>query len=305
MAWNKPTSNTVDATSSSRSAGRGKMPRLRRGLLAGIIVVLGAGLAAWLLTNGDDAPAQDTKRRARGTIKDVSPVADTTTVTRIRAVLPQDEEPEKLPEWKDEYLRDSAMRLKFSKLIQARTNESGLITERFSLPNGKTWRRVTEPPPIFENRCDMAIVRAVGEASGAPTPPVPGLDDADLDQEFANSLLEPIVIKDDDKPEVAALKMIVKQTRAQIAEWIKAGDTRSVGEILQDHINLNNRNADMQADAIRQYNKVLAEEGKEFAADYLTKVNESLAAYGVEPVKVGDADDDESLDEGTNEEGTK
>ena len=64
MAWNKPTSNTVDATSSSRPSGRGKMPRLRRGLLAGAIVVLGAGLAAWLFMGGeaDSRPLQSEER---------------------------------------------------------------------------------------------------------------------------------------------------------------------------------------------------------------------------------------------------
>ena len=74
MAWNKPTSNTVGATSSSRTSGRGKMPRLHRGLIAGVIVVLGAGLAAWLLTNGE-AVSRPLQEKGRGLIREVTPAA--------------------------------------------------------------------------------------------------------------------------------------------------------------------------------------------------------------------------------------
>ena len=71
MAWNRPTSNAVGATSSSRPSGRGKMPRLRRGLIAGAIVVLGAGLAAWLLTNGE-AASSPLQKKDRGLIKEAA-----------------------------------------------------------------------------------------------------------------------------------------------------------------------------------------------------------------------------------------
>lgn len=73
MAWNRPTSNTGNAASSSRPSGRGKMPRLRRGLLAGAIVVLGAGLAAWLLMSGE-ADSRPLLKKERGRIKEVTPV---------------------------------------------------------------------------------------------------------------------------------------------------------------------------------------------------------------------------------------
>ena len=75
MAWNRPTSNTGNATSSSRPSGRGKMPRLRRGLIAGAIVVLGAGLAAWLIWPSSATNNQQPTTSNRSLIKEVMPAA--------------------------------------------------------------------------------------------------------------------------------------------------------------------------------------------------------------------------------------
>lgn len=291
--WNKPTPNAAKPAA--------KKPNALRGVAAGVVVVVALGALFYFVFSGDEGKGAVDASKRPSLIKEVTPAKVATNAAAGETVSKEKEE--KL-QWKDEYLTDSAMRLKFSTLIQARTNEGGMVTERFRLPNGKTWRRVTDPPPIFPNRCDMAIVRAMSEEAGVPIPPVPGLDDADLDQEFANSLLEPIVIKDDDNPRVAALKLIVKETRAEIARLIKEGDGRSVGEILQDHINLNNHIADMQGEAIRQYDKVKRESGGEAAKEFLVKINENLANYGIDPIRT-DSDDDaggESTEEGENQQ---
>jgi len=208
----------------------------------------------------------------------------------------QAEKPEPKLEWREEYMKSTEMRLKFGKLLHSRTNDAGMVVERYRLPNGQTWRRMVDPPPIFENRCDQAIMLALSDASGAPIPPVPGLDDADLDEEFKQGFLNPITINDDDKPEVVALKLAVKETRSEIARMIKDGDARSIGEILQDHIELNNHAARMHAEALQQIEKVRKAEGEEFAAEYRKKVNESFKECGIQPLKGGE-DNDENEDE--------
>lgn len=294
MAWNGSTN--VGGTTSAPKKPAKKSPGLTHGLIAGAAIVLIGIIALYFVTSETDENPVEKKGPSK--IAEVEPAIAQKLTPKAEKSAPT-EKAEKL-EWKDEYITDSAMRLKFSTLIQARTNEGGMVTERFRLPNGKTWRRVTDPPPIFPNRCDMAIVRTMSEEAGVPIPPVPGLDDADLDEEFAKSLLEPIVINDDDSPRVAALKLIVKETRAEIARLIKEGDGRSVGEILQDHINLNNHMADMQGDAIRQYDKVKKESGVEVAKEFLVKINENLASYGIDPICIDSDDDagDESPEEG-------
>ena len=283
MGWNR-SNDDGRAVSTKPPLRRGHRPRPTvRGVIAGVIVVLGAAIVAWIvLSESDDVPAQGTKHKAHGT---TIPEATPASLRTNESAVVQSAGPAE--QWKDEYIKDPAKRLKFSTLFEARTNSAGMITERFRLPNGKTWRRVTDPPPIFDNMADNAIASVIAGGAGAPIPPVPGLDNANLDEEFAKAMASPIKIGESDSPKLVALKMAVKETKKEIARMIKEGDTRSVGEILQDHINLNNRNADLQAEAFQAVAKVREEMGDEAAESYLEKVNENLKSYGVDPIHVG------------------
>lgn len=110
---------------------------------------------------------------------------------------------------------------------------------------------------------------------------------ANLDEEFVKSLEQEIAIDPKDSPRVVALKMTVQSVRNEIAELRKNGDTRSVGQILADHIALNNHRADLQGQALAQVEQVRRESGDEAAAEYLEKVNAILKTYGVEPIGKG------------------
>ena len=194
---------------------------------------------------------------------------------------------EPLPPWDDSFMKNRELRMKYSTLFQATTNEGGLVIERYRLPNGKTWRKIIEPPPIFSNICDQAIAMVMAGAAGTPIPPVPGLDDANLDAEFLKSLEVPIRVEPDDPPRVAALKLAVKETRDEIVRLKADGDKRTVGQMLSEHIKANNRNAEMQAEALRAIEEVRRKDGDEMADEYLKAVNENLKSYGVAPVSIG------------------
>lgn len=278
MSWNRPSADTGKA----QEKGGHKNVHLR-GVIAGMVVVLGAAVAWWMVT--DDKGRECTTTRTRNTRP--SRIQETKHQVSTNAVRPVTvaSKVETKPEWREEYMESTAMRLKFSTLIQARTNEWGMVTERFRLPNGKTWRRVSDPPPLFENRCDQAIAMVLGDETGSYIPTMPGLDNCDLDEEFKRGLVSPIKINDNDSAEVAVLKTVVKEARAEIAKMIKAGDTRSIGEILQEHIDLNNRRTEMWAEVVKQLEKVRKDEGEDFAREYLDKANESLISYGVPPIE--------------------
>ena len=172
-------------------------------------------------------------------------------------------------------------------LIEARTNSnSGVIIERYRTPDGKTHRKVINPPPIFTNPSDQIIALAISARAGQRIPPLPPMRPDQLNQAFVNSLSSPIEIKDDDKPEVAALKLAVSQTRSEIAELIKAGDGRTVAEILQEHVETTNRNADMRAEAASQLRRILESQDPEMAEEYLSRANKLLQEYGINPLKM-------------------
>ena len=282
--------------SGSGSAASSNMARSQVGkaaILAVTVLAVAGGAWWWLTARSANEPYQADTRKP-DTQKHIPPVkrADTDErvspapkPTSVNATNEVKEVP--LPPWNDSFMTNREMRLKYSTLFQATTNEGGLVIERYRLPNGKTWRKMIDPPPLFNNISDQAIAMVVGGAAGAPIPPVPGLDSANLDKAFAESLLTPIEISPDDPPRIAALKLAVKETREEIAAAIKAGDTRSVGEILNDHISLNNRQAELQAEALRAVDAVRDKDGEEAAAEFLKAVNGHLKSYGAAPITLG------------------
>lgn len=274
----------LSATPKTAAAVR---PSWVKGAVVGGLVVV-AGVVALLCLTSTDKPAPATVEKP----KPIKPARTNVVVRPVQTnpppqVVVKPVETNTLPPWDDAFMMDGEKRRQYSTLFQASTNEGGLVVERFRLPNGKTWRRIVEPPPVFSNASDNVIAMVVGGAAGAPIPPVPGLDSVNLNEEFVRSLDVPIEISPDDKPSIAALKLAVKETRAEIEQLIKDGDTRSVGEILSEHISLNNLAAAMQADALRMVEKVRAEGGDEMAEEYLQAVNENLKKYGVGAITIG------------------
>lgn len=277
MGWNQPSNNSTARTKKKRS--RVFVSSL---CLAGVVAVV--FLCFWFLRGS--TTKTDTAEEIKNTpVKRGSRAVKS--VSKGKVVIHKASEENEL-KWNDNFVTNRELRIKFSVLAEVRTNSSGVITERYRMPNGKYWRRQIDPPPIFSNPSDNAIAMALGDRSGAPIPPYPGLNDIDLDKQFAQSLATPIEIDENDKPWVVALKVAVQETRKEIAALIKAGDTRSVGEILLDHVHENNRTAELHGEAWQGYHKILKEDGEEAANEYLTKVNDHLERYGVAPLKHGE-----------------
>ena len=157
------------------------------------------------------------------------------------------------------------------------TNAQGITVERLVLANGKRKKKVRHPKPVFEFSSDDLIAMAISVKPGESMPPMP--IDANIDKEFAASLLSPIRINDDDSDEVKEIKARVIETRAYLAEEIKRGG--SVYQALMDHQNEQNRIADNRLMAIQEMQKVRAEMGEDAANEFRDRVNESFRIRGI------------------------
>ena len=157
------------------------------------------------------------------------------------------------------------------------TNANGITVERLVLANGKTKKKVRHPKPIFEFSSDDLIATAISVMPRASMPPLP--IDKNIDKEFAQSLLSPIRINEDDSDEVKEIKAKVMETRAYLAEEIKRGG--SVYQALMDHQIEQNRIADNRLMAIQEMQKVRAEMGEEAANEFRDMVNESFRIRGI------------------------
>ena len=272
MAWNRPTSNTVDATSSSRPTGRGKMPCLRKGLLAGAIVVLGAGLAAWFLMSGE-ADSRPLQKKERGRIKEaksaVTPKVEALTVeTNKVETAKETEKPGR-------------------KLIEVQTNGDYVIEISID-STGRKCQYIREKPSPWKYSTDGILATALQNANRPSLPPWPNLG-VGLDKEFRKSLSDPIVVLETDDDKTAALKRIVTSARAEMKERLDAGE--HFCDVMNDFRELTNENGKIRTDAILELNKIRASGDEEGAHKYEVVMNAAFSQMGIEPIGEGSAED--------------
>lgn len=266
MAWNKPNSNTVDVTSSSRSSERGKIPRLRRGLLAGVIVVLGAGIAAWLFTNGeaDSRPLQKTDRML---IKEVKPaVAPTNGVAG--AVAKESVEP---TEW--------------------RPKEKGFCRDK----DGNLYRdgrkielvkpeRIKAPYEIFHHHSENVIAQLIFTEPGTVFFFEPRYTEKFV-KNFEKSCEEPIIVSENDDEYTKYLKNAMKEVKIELCNRMHAGE--DLAQILTETRKELKKLGEIKMDVERMVKKEMKNaQSEEDVETYVEAANKMLEEKGIAPIKM-------------------
>lgn len=279
MAWNRPTSNTGNATSSSRPSGRGKMPRLRRGLIAGVIVVLGAGLAAWLLMTGE-ATSSSLQKKDRGLIEEAQPAK-----SRKAYEKPKRREVVKT----GDRLKDAL----------ARVEASGeLVTIDAPPSRTGTSDSVHRSSEIsFNSGVEQLMCWVFSHQLGDPPVPIPSISEQER-ANMANILISRMEIKEDDSDRVKELKETVDYAKKEMAKFI--GDGGDPEEFLRYYSSQLAAAFDTYMDAQHEYD-ALVEEDPSIATAFAKRANQLLAEKGIKPIEEdpdlapgesGDADSD-------------
>lgn len=220
MAWNKPTSSTVDATSSSRPAGRGKMPRLRLIIAGAVVVALGV-LCIWMFSSGKDTP-QAKADKERGFIKEVAPSLPKppTQAQKLKKrypwlKIPDDWEKPYPPQayWPDGRLKEHT---RYVKVVTNGMNRLYLSKEQLIFPEGGPNVQIAsllahEPGDLVIGEYDVG---------------------KNFNKFFLESLEKPIVINDSDDEYAKALKQAVIETKADLKRRLDAGE--NLRDVLND-----------------------------------------------------------------------
>ena len=277
MAW-----NGSDGAAKPQKVERKTRPSAWRGLLAALIVVVGAaGVCLYFFDMGKgDVGAESKKVSGSKRIAEVSPALPNALPDESDIALPVAANPNKRYEDGVEVVAENV-----------RTNSSGAVIEKLTLADGRKISKVHPPKPLFENTADQVIALAVSTKPGESMPPLP--DISNIDKEFADSLLAPIQINDDDPDDIKEIKAKVLEVKAYLIEEIKNGG--SVVEALMAHQKEMETMADSRLMAIQEMQKLREEDGDEAAREFAEKVNESFKVRGIPEIPVPGKKAEQSL----------
>ena len=213
MSWNR--SSDTPQPSPKKPA-----PSLKRGLLAGAIVILGAGLIAWLFSNGE-ADSRPLQKKNHGRIKEVKPAK----APKAKPVEKAEEPPPR--------------KLTAQEIENARgcyTNKYGYVfnqphTKRV-VTNDVARQNLSLSARTFTNYADQMIGGVIEAPPG--TMLVGSMPESLFGKDFVDSFLEsikePIIVDKDDPEDVAALKRAVREAKIELKDYYDAGE--DIGRVM-------------------------------------------------------------------------
>lgn len=263
-----------------RKAAPGGNPAVLKGIVAGVVVVAVAIGAFLFLTKNKSSAPQEAKPRKPAKISLATPTpakpAQQTAITNTAKTLEQ-KKPllpilGKTPTG-EEYVA-----------MTAKTNEDGVVTERYQLPDG-SWKRVVQlqrkETMVFDNDFDLALSLIATTPMDQELPPMPDMGD-DLEAVFKKAIESPIIIKDTDSDRVKAMKKGAQQVRLEIADLLAEG--YSIKQILNEHNGLRQQNIEVRREFQTELNELYRSGDIEGARQYLETMNKALDEKGILPL---------------------
>ena len=278
MSWNRPSEKKVEEKGRDR-----QRKSYLKGLLAGLGVVVGAGIAAWFVFSGgetDTSPIQ--KKSARSAIKEMKPVAAVATnATRAVAATNAAEVVSK----PDDGAIMTVGPHRIAEIVKVVTNaDFNQVVLTVRTVDGKIGEVVRPArPPVFTHGTDQLLALTLCHDSRVATPPLPGLRNGNThDQDFLESLKEPILVSKDDSEEVAEQKRTVREARKQIKDLMDQG--YHFDEILDDYERLSSENREIRNKAMRELKEIHSSGDRESAEIYREKINAAFETMGIDPL---------------------
>lgn len=260
--------------------GGSKPSGVFKGAIAGLIVVIAAVGAWYFLTQKQETAQPESKPKKISKIAEVTPakVKPTTGNTPATNDTPKKSTKSVLPilgktPTGEEYVA-----------MTAKTNEDGVVTERYQLPDG-SWKRVVQlqrkETMVFDNDFDLALSLIATTPLDQELPPMPDMGD-DLEAVFKKAIESPIIIKEDDPDRVKEMKRGAQQIRLEIADLLAEG--YSIKQILNEHNGLREQNIMVRREFQSELNELYRSGDIEGAQKYLETMNKALDEKGILPL---------------------
>ena len=263
MSWNKPSS--VSQPPPKKSAP----PSLKRGLLAGLLVIALGALCCFMFRPSAATPKRDSTK-GRGLIKAVTPAPAPKAVG--------EEVPEKPERKKDWWETDNTNG--FTKVQQhvwkMRREKPAYVASAAN--RKKSWWNV------FDHYSETIIAGFLTMKPGQAV--VGNLVYDRVDADFLESLKTPIIATKDDPPEIAELKRVMNQTKIDLKARMDAGERLS--DILEETHKELFRLGQVKQDLEKMVREQVGEESsKQDVEDLVAAANRMLEEKGIAPISAG------------------
>ena len=249
MAWNRPSDTKVEGKGGQRNIHL-------RGLIAGAMVVLGAGIAAWLIwpegERTDETPSPQVRRRIREATPAVAPA--TAVVAKVEAPAPKPAETGNVT-----IVRQT---------VQMRTLEDGT-----QVPIGRNY---------FTNHIERALSTLCNP--GGMAIPLSAALRRFSDEEIMRILRQPMEYDKNDEKFIRMRKMEMQRIKNDILAYIDEGHT--VREALKEADKTIRRDSSYLMMTRKHMTDALKTGDGEVIRAYAKKLNEDLEARGMRPLEV-------------------
>ena len=216
MAWNRP-SEEKKAEVEKRGGQRNVH---LKGLVAGLIVVLGAAVAAWLLWPDAKRPLPTSTSASTSLIKEVTPQLGGTPQPQEEA-RPREKDAARVAANHETYVDENGVR-RYRK-------GNGRVPDPDEFKNPIMITR-TSCIPAFRHECESEIAMLITLEPGEPL--VGEMDYRHMRQDFVAALSEEIEFSEDDTPYAREIKQAVIETKKELAERVRKGE--DIVDILRD-----------------------------------------------------------------------
>ncbi|HNX35032.1 MAG TPA: hypothetical protein PKM57_10415 [Kiritimatiellia bacterium] len=140
-------------------------------------------------------------------------------------------------------------------------------------------------PHQFKNKTEQLLSMAMSVPPGGFVPPLP--ISPEMEQDFAKSLTNEIVIFDDDDERTANIKENVAVAKNQLIEMVKQG--RSVADVIQEYQKTRNAHTAARSEAQAELSNLYRSGKTQEAREYMEKVNKAFTELGIDPVSLPSA----------------
>lgn len=282
MAWNgSQGSQNVGKKPVKRAGGGASL----RGILAGVIVVVIGGLAAWFFM-GKSAPAPKVvKTEKPKAIKEVRPAT-------LPKKKPEVAQPKKLSREEMLFNKTNGYAKAAGKML---TDDGRVLTFpppkdgefRIVHSHGKMYKCDSKgnfeditPKPVFDNAFENNLLGMAIEGGFF----MPGMLTGHDANEITSMLIRKVEIKPDDPPDVVEKKEAVAALKQDIIDYIKEGGT--FDDYVKGMRDQSIRDRSMKQQGLREIMMMVKKGDIEGAAMFRDKFNETVAKQGMTPIKL-------------------